>query len=144
MKPPNVRKSHGNAELLFEEPRFAAQLAKIDVGFRAGGNADENRPALNLDVHTAGELRFSRIQRHRDTQQRGQLPNTRAVRFRERTIEAVVKIGHGLAMVAHQAGHHALLVLAESGDIGMAHKIFAVLVLRARIYRDAHVVQQRT
>ena len=32
---------------------------------------------------------------------------------------------------------------AEAGNVRVAHQIFAVLVMRARVHRQAHVVQQR-
>ena len=55
----------------------------------------------------------------------------------------MVGVWHGFAMIAHEAGHCSLLMLAERGNIGVAHDVFAMLMVPARIHRDAHFVQKR-
>jgi hypothetical protein len=142
LKPPNARKSQRNTELLFEESRLAVQLAEIDLALGSCDQPYKNRFTLNLHVHAADDLRFSSIERYSYAQQGSQLPDALAVRLCDGTIKPMVGVGYRLAVIADQASHHGLLMLAKPGNIGVAHQIFAVFMVPAGIHRDAYVMQQ--
>ena len=83
------------------------------------------------------------IERHRDAQQRCQLPDAIALSRSERPVQPVMWFRRSLRLVAHQARHQRLLMAAQTGDVRVAHQVFAVLMVIARIHREADFVQER-
>lgn len=144
LEPPHTSESERHAELPFKEFGFASQLTKIDLSLRRRDHAYDDGAALNLHIQTAHGLGGTRVQSHGDAQQSGQLANACAIRLRERAIKTVAGCGRGIGMIAHKAGHYGLLMFAQAGNISMAHEIFAMFMMSARIHRKAHIVQERS
>src|SRR3989442_15818891 len=85
---------------------------------------------------------YTTLFRSRDAQQRRQRAQALAFRRSERRITRMTSRGLGLAIViAHDARNHVPLLGIESGDVGVAHQILAVLVVAAMVHDVPDVMQ---
>jgi hypothetical protein len=120
------------------------QFAKIEPGVRSDDDAEPDRLRLQPRLHPPDRLDVTGVERHSNAEQGSQLPNPELLGGGQGTVKPMVGFRRRLPMVPHQAGDDILLVPAQAGEIGVAHQVFSVLVVSARVYGVADVVQQRS
>src|SRR5260370_18108240 len=125
-----------------EQRRAALRILNVFARIAARSDAQLDFRALEAGLDSRDALLVRMVESFRDAQQRRQRAHALALRRIERRITRMMSRGLRLAVVvADYARNHVPLLGIESGDIGVAHQILAVLVMAAMVHDVPDVMQ---